>query len=591
MPSQAHTGFRQSEWNFVRGYRNELVNMMNAPQSERNLALEDWLQTIGYKTSVDTFVNEQGEVKTTLYAIYHVPKGDDTEAMVLVAPWFTEERELNINGVAITMGLGKYLHRLSIWAKNVILVFPDTPHEDLRHWVDAYHTKLDHTGGSLEAAIILEHASTKDHMSHIEVDYAGVNGQLPNLDLVNTAILVAHHEGFKVSVNHTPHAQLWSEDVYTRMGSLFSGIVDLAAAGSAKWTAAQSFSGWNVQTITIRGVGEEGPDVTVLGRVVESTFRAVNNLLEKFHQSFFFYLMLSPRFFVSIASYLPAGCLAAVGYVLASLNAFVGGIFIKRVQGDSMLNKYALGTGSLAWAFGTLVLAIASSLFYAIYLMKAYSALDTMDTWTTLTYITFVGPLLGASVLPLVSMVVPFGKMAGAGYARGLATTALFYFGYVLVAQLVLNFALPYLVALSALGLCYIRCPSSINKMVWTRTKFANTLLLIFSSPATSLILFGTLNAAGFQLDRMRNFVQYPSYKLLQREIQAVLDYVEETPLEVWIAGPVDLFRALVLSYSRVQCWTWLFVAISWVPVWLCMCVVASLDGAPEEVDIAKKDK
>ena len=44
-----------------------------------------------------------------------------------------------------------------------------------------------------------------------------------------------------------------------------------------------------------QGKGTEGKDVTQFGRIVDSTFRSVNNLLEKFHQSFSFYLMLSPN--------------------------------------------------------------------------------------------------------------------------------------------------------------------------------------------------------------------------------------------------------------------------------------------------------
>jgi len=37
-----------------------------------------------------------------------------------------------------------------------------------------------------------------------------------------------------------------------------------------------------------------------IGRVLEATYRSLNNLLERFHQSFFFYLKTSPHRFVSI---------------------------------------------------------------------------------------------------------------------------------------------------------------------------------------------------------------------------------------------------------------------------------------------------
>ena len=72
-----------------------------------------------------------------------------------------------------------------------------------------------------------------------------------------------------------------------------------------------------------QGKGTEGKDVTQFGRIVDSTFRSVNNLLEKFHQSFFFYLMLSPKHFVSIGTYLPSAVLLAVSYALSSVSAVV----------------------------------------------------------------------------------------------------------------------------------------------------------------------------------------------------------------------------------------------------------------------------
>ena len=44
MPGQAHSFFRESEWNHVRGYRNEVVNMMNLSLIERNNKLQELLK-------------------------------------------------------------------------------------------------------------------------------------------------------------------------------------------------------------------------------------------------------------------------------------------------------------------------------------------------------------------------------------------------------------------------------------------------------------------------------------------------------------------------------------------------------------------
>jgi len=46
-------------------------------------------------------------------------------------------------------------------------------------------------------------------------------------------------------------------------------------------------------------------------RVLEGILRSLNNLLERFHQSFFFYILASTERFVSIGNYMPG-----VGFLL-----------------------------------------------------------------------------------------------------------------------------------------------------------------------------------------------------------------------------------------------------------------------------------
>ena len=44
---------------------------------------------------------------------------------------------------------------------------------------------------------------------------------------------------------------------------------------------------------------------SVCSSVVEGIFRSLNNLLERFHQSFFFYLLPATNRYVSIGLYMP----------------------------------------------------------------------------------------------------------------------------------------------------------------------------------------------------------------------------------------------------------------------------------------------
>ena len=53
-------------------------------------------------------ITYQGE---NVYGIIHAPRGDATEAIVLVAAWKTADDELNLNGVTLALTLARYFKR------------------------------------------------------------------------------------------------------------------------------------------------------------------------------------------------------------------------------------------------------------------------------------------------------------------------------------------------------------------------------------------------------------------------------------------------------------------------------------------------
>ena len=57
---------------------------------------------------------------------------------------------------------------------------------------------LDDTAGSIEAAIIMEYGKNGDYFEYYDMFYEGLNGQLPNLDLLNTANVMTYHEQIPV---------------------------------------------------------------------------------------------------------------------------------------------------------------------------------------------------------------------------------------------------------------------------------------------------------------------------------------------------------------------------------------------------------
>merc|ERR1719350_2622218 len=82
---------------------------------------------------------------------------------------------------------------------------------------------------------------------------------------------------------------------------------------------------FSIEAITLEGVTtrsrkRQPADFHTLGRIIEGTFRSLNNLLERFHQSFFFYLLPSVGRYVSIGMYMPGFGLLAGSMLIRALG-------------------------------------------------------------------------------------------------------------------------------------------------------------------------------------------------------------------------------------------------------------------------------
>ena len=59
-----------------------------------------------------------------VYAVLHAPRGDATEAIVLVAAWKNMEEQLNQSGVALALTLARYFKRMhTLLAVGELLTF------------------------------------------------------------------------------------------------------------------------------------------------------------------------------------------------------------------------------------------------------------------------------------------------------------------------------------------------------------------------------------------------------------------------------------------------------------------------------------
>ncbi|KAL4811172.1 Gaa1-like protein [Aspergillus unguis] len=338
LPGQVHAYFSGSEQHIFRGYKKEIEGLLGSNENgggaeggqseERTPVVSDKIQSIlkasGLKVATQSYeytssgITHQGE---NIYAIIQAPRGDATEAIVLVAAWKTVEDELNLNGVTLALTLARYFKRWSLWSKDIIFVFPPDSKSGTQAWVDAYHDMQPPTvqplplkSGALQGGLVIEYPF--DHrFENLHIVYDGVNGQLPNLDLFNTAVSIA---GGQMGIG-TRLQEMWEHNgsYEKRLQTMLRGMVKQGLGYAAG--AHSSFMPYHIDAITLQTKGDGWQDEMALGRTVEGLCRSLNNLLEHLHQSFFFYLLMQTHRFVSIGTYLPSAMLIAGNFTIMAI--------------------------------------------------------------------------------------------------------------------------------------------------------------------------------------------------------------------------------------------------------------------------------
>ncbi|GAM89324.1 hypothetical protein ANO11243_073610 [Dothideomycetidae sp. 11243] len=328
LPGQVHTYFGGSEHNIFRAYRQEVAALAEIDPEKRNEGLLSILTSQGLKTAKQDFhFSRAGEWRngTNVYGVIQAPRADATEAMVLIGPWRNMDGKINYSGVALVLTLARYFKRWSLWSKDIIvLITPDSTFGP-QAWVDAYHEAHDPASvspltvksGALQGAVAVDYpANVWGHrFEKLHIIYDGANGQLPNLDLINTAISVANNQ---IGIGCTIQRMWKHQDSYQdRLLTLLRGMISQAVGHSSG--AHSSFIPYHVDAITLQTVGDGWHDEISLGRSIEGLFRSLNNLLEHLHQSFFFYLMMQSHWFVSIGTYLPSAMLVAGNFTITAI--------------------------------------------------------------------------------------------------------------------------------------------------------------------------------------------------------------------------------------------------------------------------------
>ncbi|PGH32698.1 rhomboid protein 2 [[Emmonsia] crescens] len=324
LPGQVHTYFAGSEQNVFRGYRREIDLVKDAEYDVISEKIQSIFRESGLKVATQDYeYRSAGNIHAgqNVYGVIHAPRGDGTEAIVLVASWKTIDGEPNLNGVTLALTLARYFKRWSLWSKDIIFLITPDSKSGTQAWVDAYHDMhpasvqpLPLKSGALQGALVFEYPF--DHsFESLHIVYDGVNGQLPNLDLFNTAVSVSNGQ---MGIPATLQKMFQHNDSYKmRLQTMLRGMVNQGLGNAAG--AHSSFIPYHIDAITLQTIGNGWQDEMALGRTVESLVRSLNNLLEHFHQSFFFYILMQANRFVSIGTYLPSAMLIAGSFTIMAI--------------------------------------------------------------------------------------------------------------------------------------------------------------------------------------------------------------------------------------------------------------------------------
>ncbi|KZP12615.1 Gaa1-domain-containing protein [Athelia psychrophila] len=354
-PGQVNTQWEWSDVHHADMYLRqlEILRDSNATSEQRADFLANEFNKLGIASSTQSYTfstSSSTAAGTNAYAVLSSPRTSGNEAIVISASWLSRIDEsstsdpetINIRGVATVLALAKFLRGYSLWAKDLVFVISDGHLDGMHAWLSAYHgvsqsnmdaDYLKLSSGVIWTALNIDYPGHS--FSHLGVFFEGLNGRLPNQDLLNSLRVIANRAGVPVvTYDHISPPELPSSlpsflrdnrdvKLYAENARSVLRHVGYEARGSGSGVHGLLHQ-FRIDAITIFAIPAAGPHgFHAIGRVIESTLRTANNLLERLHASFFFYIMTSSDTFLKIGAFLPSAVLVSVAMMFVGLGEWV----------------------------------------------------------------------------------------------------------------------------------------------------------------------------------------------------------------------------------------------------------------------------
>ncbi|KAM5211044.1 glycosylphosphatidylinositol anchor attachment 1 protein isoform 3-T3 [Hipposideros larvatus] len=290
----------------------------------RSVGLEVYTQSFSRKLPFPDETHERYVVAgTNVYGILRAPRAASTESLVLTVPCGPDST--NSQAVGLLLALAAHFRGQIYWAKDIIFLVTEHDLLGTEAWLEAYHdtnvtgmqsSPLQGRAGAIQAAVALELSS--DVVTSLDVAVEGLNGQLPNLDLLNLFQTFCQKGGLLCTLQGKLQPQDWTSADGPLQGLQTLLLMVLQQASGCPHGPHGLFLRYRVEALTLRGINsfrQYKYDLVAVGKALEGMFRKLNHLLERLHQSFFLYLLAALSRFVSIGLYMPAA-----GFLLLVLD-------------------------------------------------------------------------------------------------------------------------------------------------------------------------------------------------------------------------------------------------------------------------------